>query len=245
MFNEIQHLQDMMLVESIVNAINAHAGVRAYDVLTIVVSMFSLLASILIATIAYELNKKQIEIANRQSEISKKQTEIMEQQNRIALFEKRFYYFKIYTNIILNIQSIEGKWTSQSKCKISYHEDIFIELTNEMLLEKTQKIMQQPQTDSERANRLLERIHELQYLEYVYQLTSEERDNLLNLITIVHTVLMSLFELCVEDQSSTSNDKKTINFEEIDSNILMLINNYKQLSIAHILNKQLYINPKD
>ncbi|MFI3272045.1 MAG: hypothetical protein R3Y11_08110 [Pseudomonadota bacterium] len=110
MLNEIHNLQDMMLVESIVDAINRHARMRLDDVAIVILAFFSLIATIIFALIAYKLNEKQKEIAEaqknisvEQTKISEKQVEIMDQQNRIALFDKRYDLFISINRIVFSV----------------------------------------------------------------------------------------------------------------------------------------------
>ena len=103
-------------VNTITQAITAHAEPIYYDWLFLAVAIASVFASVSVAYFAYQLNKKQIKIATTQSEISaeqtqiaKKQTEVMEQQNKIALFEKRLelYIFFSHFNSMVKVIPLE------------------------------------------------------------------------------------------------------------------------------------------
>lgn len=135
-----------------IQTMQAHAEARPYDWamletakynnsityeifwLTCFIGLAGILASLAVAYYAYQLNKKQIDIATQQSkiskeqtEIAKKQSEIMEQQNNISLFDKQYelysflrklHYFSGQQKIVLENLSVPQSIPSNQKVSI-------------------------------------------------------------------------------------------------------------------------------
>ncbi len=178
-----------------IQTMQAHADARPYDWAMYYVGLGGIIASLVVAYYAYQLNKQQYET--------------LQQQNRIALFKERFkvykWYKQLYKNIVEEVPKLEVKKFGKTMDRKNFIKAFFSKLE-----ESTDKaILSKNFSTIEVKKQFLALEEKLDTIEYLFVLDIESETMLIKLK--VELKLFKSFVISTEsDQNYTENLNKVV-----------------------------------